>query len=253
MKRRQPVPIGIKALVLAALLACIIFGGGLIYRWIEPSFSYLDAVYSVIMIMTGIGATKDAQTSGGKVFNMILALISVGILVSVLGQMFRYFSSRSLKEIYEEIHDRKVKAMQGHVIICGTSATLHELLRQMEHRDHAWVIVRTEAEAGKLEADGFHAHIDDYTSAAAMRKAGIETAGCVIACSDNDAENAFITLTAKNLRKSVPVIVRLTRMEHREKLKAAGADEIVVPAELAAMQIRDALRGMVGDGGAVRG
>jgi len=245
MRRKQPLSIATKALLLISLMVCVVFVGGLVYHAIEPSFDYLDAVYSVVMIMTGIGATHDAQTKPGKIFNMLLAIASVGILISVLGQMFRYFSSRSLKEIYEAIHDRRVRTMPGHVIICGSSSTLHELLRQMEHRDHAWVIVRTDVEAQKLEADGYHAHIDDYTTGSAMKRAGIETAGCVIACSDNDAENAFITLTVKNLRKDIPVIVRLTRLEHREKLRAAGASEIVVPAELAALQIRDALRSLM--------
>jgi voltage-gated potassium channel len=172
---------------------------------------------------------------------MILAIVSVGILVSVLGQMFRYFSTRSLRDVFNAIHDRKVRDMKDHPIICGSSYTLHELLHQMEHCDHAWIIVKTEAEAKRLEAEGYHAHVDDYTTAAALRRAGIDSACCVIACGENDADNAFVTLTAKHTRKDIPVIVRLTRSEHREKLRDAGADEIVVPAELAAMQIRDAI------------
>jgi len=167
----------------------------------------------------------------------------VGILVGVLGQMFRYFSTRSVRDVLNAIHDRKVRVMKNHPIICGSSFTLHELLHQMEHCDQAWIIVRTDAEAKRLEAEGYHAHVDDYTTAAAMRRAGIDTAGCVIACGENDADNAFVTLTAKHVRKDIPVIVRLTRSEHREKLRDAGADEIVVPAELAALQIRDAIRG----------
>ncbi len=244
MRRRQPIPLFTRALLLVGLLTFIIFAGGLVYHLIEPSFDYLDATYSVVMIMTGIGASRDAQTRPGKIFNMILALVSVGILVSVLGQMFRYFSSRSLKEIYESIHDRKVKAMPGHVILCGTAVTLHELLREMEHRDTAWVIVNNHLDADKLQADGFHVHVDDYTSSAAMTRAGIDTAGCVVAWSDNDAENAFVALNAKNLRKEIPVIARVSRGEHRDKLRAAGANEIVIPAELAALQIRDALRSL---------
>ncbi len=239
MPKRKPISLAAKASAFAALTLAVIFGGGFFFGLVEPSYSYLDSVYNVVMIMTGIGSSDDPKTTAGKVFNMILALISVGILIGVLGQMFQYFSTRSLRDIWDAFHDRKVKAMQGHTIICGTSYTLPELLRQLEHRDNIWLIVRTDAEANKLEADGYRAHIDDYTSEAALRRAGIETAGCVIACSDNDADNAFVCLTAKHMRKDVLVIVRLTRTEHREKLRDAGADEIVAPAELAAMQIRE--------------
>lgn len=42
------------------------------------------------------------------------------------------------------------------------------------------------------------------------------------------------------------MIVRLSRSENREKLKAAGADEIINPAELAATQMRAALDAVKG-------
>ena len=244
MGARSSLTIGQKASLLTIVLALIIFGGGLIYYLIErePTFTYLQAVYSVVMIMTGIGSSRDAQTDAGKIFNMALALVSVGILVSVLGQMFKYFTTRSVRDVLDAVHDRKVKIMQGHTIICGTSHTLHELLHQLGQRDCAWIIVRTEAEARRFEAEGYRVHVDDYTSAAALERAGIQTAGCVIACGDSDAENAFVVLTAKSLRKDLPVIARLTRTEHREKLKAAGADQIIAPAELAAQQIREAMQ-----------
>jgi voltage-gated potassium channel len=243
MRDRSPISVATRGLGLALLLMVIIFGGGWLYAVLEqPNLSYLDALYSVVLIMTGIGSSKDAQTTQGKIFNMILALVSVGVLVGVLGQMFHYFSTRSLRDVLDAFHDRKVKFMQGHTIICGSSSTLHELLHQMQDRENLWVIVRTEPEAKRLEAEGYHVHVDDYTTEAALRRAGIERAGCVIACGENDADNAFAVLTAKHLRKDILVIARLTRTEHREKLRAAGADEIIAPAELAALQIREAMR-----------
>ena len=41
-----------------------------------------------------------------------------------------------------------------------------------------------------------------------LRAAGIERARGVIACVDSDAENIFITLTARELRPDIPIVAR---------------------------------------------
>ena len=234
-------------LSVAVLIA--IFGGAAVFLSIDSDpahpVTYVDAVYNVVMIITAIGGDKP-NTTAGKAFMCVLALISVGILVSVLAQIFRFISARSFHDIAMRIHDRKVQRMPDHIIICGTSFTLHELLRQLPHRDNFWIIVRSEEQALRLEHDGVHAHVEDFTREETLRHAGIDTARCIIACGEDDAESAFVCLSAKHLRKDIPVIVRLSRSENREKLKAAGADEIINPAELAAAQMRttlDAIRG----------
>src|SRR5437763_1249862 len=99
-KARERAPhLARKALALAFLLTVLIFGGGWLYHLIEPSVAPIDSIYNVVMIMTGIGSSHDPETHTGKIFNMVLALVSVGILVSVLGQLFHYFSTRSLHDV----------------------------------------------------------------------------------------------------------------------------------------------------------
>ena len=41
-----------------------------------------------------------------------------------------------------------------------------------------------------------------------LRAAGIERARAVIACVDSDAENIFITLTARELRPDIAIVAR---------------------------------------------
>ena len=41
-----------------------------------------------------------------------------------------------------------------------------------------------------------------------LREAGIERARAVIACVDSDAENIFITLTARELRPDIAIVAR---------------------------------------------
>lgn len=53
----------------------------------------------------------------------------------------------------------------------------------------------------------------------------------------NDAECAFITLTARNLNKEIRIIARAERESTEKKLLQAGADTIVMPTVVGARQM----------------
>ena len=55
-----------------------------------------------------------------------------------------------------------------------------------------------------------------------LRAAGIERARAVIACVDSDAENIFITLTARQLRPDIAIVARAASEDSEAKLLHAG-------------------------------
>ncbi len=62
-----------------------------------------------------------------------------------------------------------------------------------------------------------------------LRTAGIMRAAGVMACVDSDAENIFITLTARELRSDITIVARASVEDSESKLRRAGADRIVSP------------------------
>ena len=62
-----------------------------------------------------------------------------------------------------------------------------------------------------------------------MQEAGIERARAVLACVDSDAENIFVTLTARELRPDIPIVARAAVESSERKLIRAGANEVVSP------------------------
>ena len=62
-----------------------------------------------------------------------------------------------------------------------------------------------------------------------LRQAGIERARALIACVDSDAENVFITLTARELRPDLTIVARASGEEAEQKLRRAGAQRVVSP------------------------
>ena len=69
----------------------------------------------------------------------------------------------------------------------------------------------------------------------------------VIACVDSDAENIFITLTARELRDDILIIARASAEDSEKKLLRAGADRVISPYKTSGAEMaRVALHPQVG-------
>ena len=80
-----------------------------------------------------------------------------------------------------------------------------------------------------------------------LKQAGIERAHGVIACVDSDAENIFITLTARELRSDIFIIARASAEDSEKKLLRAGADRVISPYKTSGAEMaRVALHPQVG-------
>ena len=80
-----------------------------------------------------------------------------------------------------------------------------------------------------------------------LLQAGIERAQGVIACVDSDAENIFITLTARELRSDILIIARASAEDSEKKLLRAGADRVISPYKTSGSEMaRVALHPQVG-------
>jgi voltage-gated potassium channel len=63
-------------------------------------------------------------------------------------------------------------------------------------------------------------------------QANLSRARCLLAASDSDAGNTYITLTARAVNPSCFIIARAALPQNEEKLRLAGADRVVSPYSL---------------------
>jgi voltage-gated potassium channel len=78
-------------------------------------------------------------------------------------------------------------------------------------------------EEGVLHVDG-HASDDEI-----LCEAGISRARAVIACVDSDAENIFVTISARALKPDVEIVARAADEATEKKLIRAGANDVISP------------------------
>src|ERR671923_1771699 len=82
----------------------------------------------------------------------------------------------------------------------------------------------------------------------ALKAAGIDRARAVLACVDSDAENIFITLSARELRPDITIVARASVEDTEKKLKRAGADRVISPYKASGAEMaRLALQPQVAD------
>ena len=90
----------------------------------------------------------------------------------------------------------------------------------------------------------------DAAEDAVLLAAGIEHARSILVCADSDAENIFITLTARELCPNIAIVARAAAEDSEKKLKRAGADRVISPykasgAEMARLALHPQVSGVL--------
>ena len=121
--------------------------------------------------------------------------------------------------------------------------------------DCAWmkrvpfVIVERDAEHVRTASDnGFLTIEGDASREETLKRARIERARGLVAAVGTDAENVYAVLTARVLKPDLFVIARAESEDSIVKLKRAGADRVISPYQIGAVQMaQTALRPAVVD------
>jgi len=74
-----------------------------------------------------------------------------------------------------------------------------------------------------------------------MQEAGITKARGIITALSHDADNVYVTLSAKSLNPAISVVARADRPEAEDKLRRAGADTVIFPSVMGGRQMVSAM------------
>ena len=173
--------------------------------------SLLDAVYMVVVTFSTVG-NRGIQADDPSlafftilmiVFGVSTTLYIVGVFVQMMveGEINRAIGQRRVTNEIERLTD--------HVIVCGYGRTGEILAGELSQRKRPFVVVDKDPERiNEATAEGHLALTDDATEEQALIDAGIHRARTVVASLPSDAENVFLTLTARNLRSDLQIIAR---------------------------------------------
>ena len=199
-----------------------------------------------------VGDFPQPRTLAGQIINVCLVLVGVGTLFYALATIAEFFVAGHLGDLLATRRSQKmIDSLTNHHIICGFGRVGRQVARDLRAARAQCVVVDASAD-GRQHAEtlGLCFVEGDATEDSVLVQAGIERARSIIACADSDADNVFITLTARELRADISIVARAAIEDTEKKLKRAGADRVISPykasgTEMARLALHPQLSGVV--------
>ncbi len=182
------------------------------YGWVESLWMVVITISTVgygersqlpaaVQLLT-VGVILVGMSSAVYTFTGVTQLIFEGELERTLG----------IRRMY-----RQIDKLRNHVIICGMGRSGRNLAMDLHHRGREFVVVdNNEAKIEEAHELDFHAVCGDATEEAVLKRAGIDYAQVLVSALPSDAENVFITLTAREMNRELLII---GRAEHESTVK----------------------------------
>ncbi|MDX5398165.1 MAG: NAD-binding protein, partial [Actinomycetes bacterium] len=135
---------------------------------------------------------------------------------------------------------RSVDALSDHFIVCGYGRVGSMVARQLVADGHLVVVIDIRPESLEAaSADGLRIVAGDGTSDAVLVQAGVARARGLVSSIDSDANNVYVTLSARAMNPGLFIVARASAEGADLKLLQAGADRVVSPYSMAGRRIAE--------------
>jgi voltage-gated potassium channel len=210
-----------------ALLGLVLVLGTVGY--VALGLSLIDAAYQTVTTVSTVGFRELGQaTTAWKVFTMVLVLGGTGTVLYTIGALFELVIDGRLTDRFERRRmERDLGRMADHVIVCGFGRVGQTITSYLDGAGRDVVVVdRDPARVATLRSCCV---VGDATDDTVLARAGIGRATTLIAAGSTDADNLYITLSARSLQPGLFIVARAHTASAEPKLRQAGADRVVNP------------------------
>jgi len=213
------------------LLAFIAVFGVAGFMMIE-GFGLIDAIYMTAITVSTVGFGEVHQLSaGGKLFTVILILMTLGTFAYSISQVTTYFVEGQFNRLILGYRRKSfLNKMKDHVIVVGFGRNGKKTVEELIAHKDPYVVVEQNLEVIKSPGNQNIRFVEgDATLDNVLEQAGINSARALITTLPLDADNLFVVLTARSLNPKLNIISRATNDSAQKKLLIAGVDSVVMP------------------------
>ncbi|MDE2483819.1 MAG: potassium channel protein [candidate division NC10 bacterium] len=219
--------LGVAGLFLAAVVITGIAG----YHFLE-GYTWLEALYMTVITLSTVGFREVRPLSPtGMIFTIALLIGGLGVVfytavtitAKVVEGEFQQFFGRKRME-------KRIGALADHYLVCGCGRIGEVICRELASKPVPFVVIEQDEErVRKVEEAGYLFLKGDATDEKVLLTAGAMKAKGLFATLPVDADNVFVTLTAKELNPSIFVVARAETERSERTLAHAGADKVISP------------------------
>ncbi|MGE3853811.1 MAG: TrkA family potassium uptake protein [Planctomycetota bacterium] len=228
--------------IVVALSVSLLIIGTLGYLLIDPEHTDpFGALYMTVITLTTTGFSEYPGISGpAQAFTLLLLMCGYGVMALLIAKLTEVFV---IGQIYRDRRLQKViRHMNHHVIVAGCGRIGESVARDLAAARTPFVVIENDSSRrAELSERGWPVVIGDATDESTLREAGVERARGLIACLESDADNLFLTLSARELNHSLRIVSRASSPRSNSKMQRAGADRVISPYESGASQMVNAI------------
>jgi voltage-gated potassium channel len=218
--------------VLAALAAVVaVLGVGTVGFRVILDEPWLQAFYRAVVSASLTGLDTVPRNDAARLFTIVLVLAGISIFAYLGSLVVEAIARGVVGGMWAERKRRRaIEALHDHFIICGYGRVGRRVADEFRHAGAPFVVldfseqaVELARETGVRFVEGNGTHDDDLLRAGLLRARGL------VAASDDDADNLYITLSARAAKPDLLIVARASDDDALRKLKLAGADRVVQP------------------------
>ena len=224
---------------IAACLVGITIFGTAGYSLLE-GWSIVESFYMTMITVTTVGFNEVRELSTtGRLFTVALMLVGVGTVFYGIAIIAEVRFEERVRQIFGRRKlVRELDKLKNHHIICGYGRIGSTVAGEYARESLPHVIIESkESIASHLDQEGKLVILGDATLDETLIEAQVEKAKSLVCALPTDAENVFVTLTARALNPNLFILSRAALKSSIGKMEAAGADRVVSPYIMGGMRI----------------
>ena len=217
------------AYAVAALL--VVVAGGTVAFHQSLNETWMQSAYRTVVTISLAGLDTVPKNDSSRAVSIVLVLVGLTIFAYIATVLVEGISQGVFTGAYAERRRRRtIEHLSDHYIICGYGRVGRRIAAEFLEEGVRFVVldfspeaIQAARERNLLYVEGSGIEDEDLEAAGLSRATGL------VASSDSDADNLYITLSARNARPDLLIVARASDEDAAKKLRLAGADRVVQP------------------------
>ena len=199
----------------------------------------VDAFYFTVVTASTVGYGDVTPKTGAaaniaQLFVLSSLVMNVAAFAVALGVLLTPAIEAQLSKALGKMTDRQIDLLDDHVLVLGHGDLTEPILEELDARDGTEYAVVTvdQTAAQRLTDHEVPVLVADPSDVEPLERANLEGARAVVVATEDDARDALAILTARQLNPDVRIVAAVTQRENINKLRRAGADQVISPTTL---------------------
>jgi voltage-gated potassium channel len=218
-----------------------LFGIGALGFWVFGDRSPFDALYLATVILTTVGLKEGGAdlNDAEKAWSVLLMITGIGTALYATGNIVAFFIDGQIRSMFgrRQLMSR-INQLRDHVIVIGFGRIGQAICQTLAYKGVPFVIIDNDDERlvmadtmGMLylRGDAMHEEV--------LVQAGLDRARGLASCLKQDADNVFVTLTARGFNEKLHIITRAEQARSELKMIRAGASRVICPSRISASRM----------------